>query len=793
MSTRASSSKRSYADAVTNVASKTSSEQPLSKRPTVPTTAPPAVPRVTFPRVTFPRVTFPRVPSTSSRAPILAAVPKKAVHLSTSRDEEEISDSEAEQDGEPEAECRGAAVRVSGQISHSSIANLNILGGSVFRNNWEFLQPAKKSDLNRKRMKTQKPPKTGKRKVGLVKKMLKPEYVAVRIAEYTEEPFIEQPEDRLFCKSCRMAVDTKKSAVNSHVTSTRHVTSKILYRRNKENKGSIYQHVRDKESSGDRYWGEGLTVDTVVDRMAVTQSFLATGISLNKLRDDSNGLLGLLEAATGNLCIAHMYDLVSEVHELEIVTLKKELKKAGPITLIFDGTTDVCEVVALVARWVDTETNRVQQRLLCADMYEKSMTGEDLTVMLHEQIVKYEIAAVRIVGYCRDGASVNSKAVNLLSGITRNSEDIVCTCHAACLAGTLLSKSLGNASKLVSKYSSMLSRSNIAMQAMKATIGKRPATKSMVRWGSEYNVADEIFVYIDHLKDLVNNNDHEFAAELRQSIREMLSEHGPLDENGLNSLQRIKLELALYKDFGECIFQFVYGFEGDGFLTPLIYARMTEVCSRMESIVTTRVNCPRLHQTVEAITPDVGRQQQLLQVFCAKAAPARDKFISCFLNAGGSCARMMQTYKCLSILAPHIARDLNAAQRTDYISRIANTKFMKYLDSAVPGGVDRTINRLTEELPRYLQLAAGYIHQPQDILSKQARDLNDWWIQIVNDLPAFKSVYNCGLLLQPSSAAAERVFSMIRCMFDDRQEGALIDYKEGAVMTRYNQNMRLKL
>eukprot|EP00966_Prymnesium_polylepis_P280868 6489737-Prymnesium_polylepis.1 len=39
----------------------------------------------------------------------------------------------------------------------------------------------------------------------------------------------------------------------------------------------------------------------------------------------------------------------------------------------------------------------------------------------------------------------------------------------------------------------------------------------------------------------------------------------------------------------------------------------------------------------------------------------------------------------------------------------------------------------------------------------------------------------------PNSAAAERVFSLLKLMFGDRQETALADYLQAALMLRYNE------
>ena len=62
-----------------------------------------------------------------------------------------------------------------------------------------------------------------------------------------------------------------------------------------------------------------------------------------------------------------------------------------------------------------------------------------------------------------------------------------------------------------------------------------------------------------------------------------------------------------------------------------------------------------------------------------------------------------------------------------------------------------------------------------------------WWRRHKQSLPHWLSsaAYNLPLV-QPSSAGAERVFSILRSHFDDHQAGELEDYLQAAVMLVYN-------
>lgn len=68
-----------------------------------------------------------------------------------------------------------------------------------------------------------------------------------------------------------------------------------------------------------------------------------------------------------------------------------------------------------------------------------------------------------------------------------------------------------------------------------------------------------------------------------------------------------------------------------------------------------------------------------------------------------------------------------------------------------------------------------------------------WWHAVRNSLPTFYNhVLPQAVLLQPTSASAERVFAMMDWMFSEQQQAALEDYKETALMLRYNELQRVR-
>ena len=86
--------------------------------------------------------------------------------------------------------------------------------------------------------------------------------------------------------------------------------------------------------------------------------------------------------------------------------------------------------------------------------------------------------------------------------------------------------------------------------------------------------------------------------------------------------------------------------------------------------------------------------------------------------------------------------------------------------------VPATITGLKTELPSY-KAAVEDIDLSVDSL--------DWWKRHEQKLPNW-----CSALVQPTSAAAERVFSLLQNSFSQRQSTSLEDYIETSIMLQYN-------
>ena len=184
-----------------------------------------------------------------------------------------------------------------------------------------------------------------------------------------------------------------------------------------------------------------------------------------------------------------------------------------------------------------------------------------------------------------------------------------------------------------------------------------------------------------------------------------------------------------------------------------------------------------------------ARYQQLMQQTCNLATAARDKFNQMFVNQGGKSLNIMQIYKGFSMLNPVSLRNKTQEQRLEAINNIVTLVPACRLMNE--NNLMR--NRLIAELDE-LNNRANLINIDDDDenVVGDGPSLLLWWRNNGDALPDWKIVLHYAVLFQPSSATAERIFSMIDWMFGHLQEAALEDYKETSLILRYNTIWRSK-
>ena len=127
----------------------------------------------------------------------------------------------------------------------------------------------------------------------------------------------------------------------------------------------------------------------------------------------------------------------------------------------------------------------------------------------------------------------------------------------------------------------------------------------------------------------------------------------------------------------------------------------------------------------------------------------------------------MSAFKAVRLLSPTLVTQIQPTAPD-----IDQLKVLPFLPATV-------LEHLKEELPTYLAKASVVASSDRSI------DSLEWWKNNGTKLPYWSQAAQWIFLVQPSSAAAERVFSILN-RFSDAQTNSLEDYVESTVMLQYN-------
>lgn len=171
--------------------------------------------------------------------------------------------------------------------------------------------------------------------------------------------------------------------------------------------------------------GEYLPEPVRVYRVKVLTDFLKAGVAIEKI----DMLRDILEENSLRLtCSQRMRELIPFILLQEEKKLLGEINKKH-VSVIFDGTTHVCEAMVIVLRYLD-DTWCLQQRVAKLRLLAKSMTGEELARELIVTLsTELAIKSDKVVATMRDRAAVNNVAIQTLKIVFPKVFDIGCFSH----------------------------------------------------------------------------------------------------------------------------------------------------------------------------------------------------------------------------------------------------------------------------------------------------------------------------------------------------------------------------
>ena len=466
------------------------------------------------------------------------------------------------------------------------------------------------SILSRKRKVRVNPPIGKKRGKGRVVSNPKTIVPADRVREYPDEHFVVS-NGTLFCSACREEVATKKSVIESHIKSQKHDNGKQRLAHKEQREGNIIEALKkyDQEYHPD---GETLPTSTRVYRVKVVTAMLQAGVALNKI-DIFRELLeenGLALTSSTNL-----RQLLPFILSEEMKMLKEEIM-GKHVSIIFDGTTHVCEAMVVVIRYVTSDWS-IKQSVCRLILLAKSMTGEEIArhiimVLSTELGIPSHLLAAAI----HDRAYVNSVAMRTISVVYNQVMDIGCFSHTIDLVGEHMRTPVLDA--FSKAWIALFSRSPKSRLAWTTQTGLPPPSYSATWWWSRFEVIQQLLNTFGDVSSFLNNDDMPVATTSK--LLEILRDPA--------NCRKLKMEIAITVDAMEPFVKATYTLEGDGALALVAYERV----SMLYSVISTE-HYPNVKAVAKQLSGgDPAREQQLMMYAKSCVEPAYDYFKEKFDN-----------------------------------------------------------------------------------------------------------------------------------------------------------------
>ena len=265
-----------------------------------------------------------------------------------------------------------------------------------------------------------------------------------------------------------------------------------------------------------------------------------------------------------------------------------------------------------------------------------------------------------------------------------------------------------------------------------------------IRWWSLWVCTKVVFEEWAHIPAFLAY-DEDFAKASRQKLPDAL----------LRNPIQLRVEFTAFMELEKFV-QATYTLEGEGTLVFIAFEKLEELSAFIHV-----QNFPTLAQAIH----NVAEQRRWYKCALGECLTPAFQYYSQTVINDLVVARSIRVFKAAQIFNPLFVK-ISRPSDVD-INRLDAIRF---LDNNV-------IQSLKDELPVYLVKAANI---PDGFDPRTEVWL--WWKSNDQELPAWSAAVQKVVLVEPSSASAERVASLLTTMFGDQQDHAI----EAALILRVN-------
>ena len=386
----------------------------------------------------------------------------------------------------------------------------------------------------------------------------------------------------------------------------------------------------------------------------------------------------------------------------------------------------------------------VKQRLVRFLTLAKSMTGEEIARELISALsIEYGITSKRLLAAMRDRASVNAVAMQTIKVEFPHMIDVGCYFHTIDLVGDKFRAP--NIDNFIRLWVSLFAHNPRARLWWKGRTGKTMSSYSSTRWWSKWEVMSQIISFFGDIAPFLQANP-ELSPPTNRKLLEMLQ----IPTVKAYMYMYVQIALAAIVDAGEAFVKATYNLEGDGSLVLGCYEILSTLTASIQ--VGHYPNVQAVARTLSGGSPVTLQQWVEYVNTCIK--PGLQYFLDKFSQElSGSVA----AFKAVRLFLPQKVVELKPDA-----AAVDSLQAFPFLNTA------SILANLKSELPSYLVKAADIDAEIDPLV---------WWKAHSADLPHWSTDASANILLvQPSSAAAERVFSLLKASFGPQQDATLNGY-----------------
>ena len=362
----------------------------------------------------------------------------------------------------------------------------------------------------------------------------------------------------------------------------------------------------------------------------------------------------------------------------------------------------------------------------------------------------YGVSSDSLLAAMHDRAACNGVALRTIKIIYPHLVDVGCFSHTLDLVGSKFETP--TLSTFIMWWISLFSLSPKAMLLWKERTGLSYKGYSATRWWSKFEVINQLMELFGDVQPFLE--EVTVSPATVKKLLAILSD--PLQK------AHLMVEIAVTIDAGMPFVQATYKLEGDGPLTLSCYETISALNSAARQAYYPNLNA----KASEIACGNIQLESDLINHAKTCIRPGISYY---FDQISTSMKEPLEAFKAARFFSPFKVVEMNPSTNAlDLLS------VFPFLASNIPN--------LKGELPVYIAAAESVDRDFDPLL---------FWRRHASQLPTWAEALKRVLLIQPSSAASERVFSLLRNSFGERQNVSLQDYIETSLMLQYNNSSNI--